>query len=428
METPVILPVLGDIYRWAVGKGWSTPISIGPLTDHDTDTCVIKSDTHPDMIADLVAEYLTDTIVRIDSQAHVDLSVVVKQDLIVVTGQVACSHPAKGAIIHSDQYLGTLNASIRDFLKEVGFVTVPATSSQISTTPTTPPQNPNSPKKQASTSINGVGATGPTTGASSVQQPTSPNGTVISLEEDDPMDPSQIHVILAITQGGTEELPSTVICSAKASPVISEAYSVGRRIEEAISQYRKTSANIYVNGGIVVEIECSSDRFPAITVSFQAKLGSDRLLSDLGESVLGSDFLLSLSPRITSDTVITIRNVNRANSTGVSAVFCGKDWKNPLRYGHVLANQEANRLSSSNTVNLVELKFSAVPGNALVGVRVLSRDSQQDSLTVSRSIFERLLTKKVEEVRDSVFIDPSSSFLTFNSCGSSCSTESLSRF
>lgn len=77
------------------------------------------SDTHPDVIATLLAEYLTDTILRIDGEARIDLNVMLKADLIVVMGEVDCSHPAKGAIIHSDQFSMTLNSSMRDVLRTI---------------------------------------------------------------------------------------------------------------------------------------------------------------------------------------------------------------------------------------------------------------------------------------------------------------------
>jgi hypothetical protein len=426
METSNLRPLLRDVYQWTLAGGWSTPIDSVPEQGFDTYTCVVKSDTHPDMVADMIAEYLTDTIVRIDSQAHVDLSVMVKQDLIVVTGQVASSHPAKGAIIHSEQYLGTLNASIRDFLREVGFVTAPGNSTQTST-PMTPPQTAGSPRKQASTSVASATANSSTASVASIPQPESPNGVSPTVEDEDQLDPAQVHVILAITQGGAEELPSTVVCKAISSQAMSEAYSVGRSIEQAVAQYRKTSGNIHIGGGVVVEVELASERIPSITVSFQSKKGSDRLLSEIGESVLESDYMLSLSPRITPETVIVIRNVNRANASGLSSAYCGKDWRNPLRYGHVLAYQEANRLIKASSLCRVEMQFSARPDNVLTAAHVLFGESQQDVSFASKSMFDRLANKRPEEVRDSIFIDPNSSCLSFNSSASSCSPEALSR-
>jgi hypothetical protein len=376
-------------------------------------------------VADLIAEYLTDTILRIDNDAIVDLRVMVKQDLIVVTGQVGCSHPAKGAIIHSEQYLATLNGSLREFIREIGFSITPPNSKQT-TTPITPPQGSLSPKKQVSV----IAPTG-------VNLPPSPNAVNNILDDDDQIDPAHVHVILAITQSLDKDRSNghSVTCRARASATQSDALRVARNTEQAITQYRRANGGVHVSGGIVVEVEASKTWIRSIVISFSSKSSSDRFLSDIAGNVLASEFLLSLSPKITTDTSVVLKNINRASAGGISSEYCGKDWGHPLRHAHVLACQEAqNLVQSAKTFECeVEMRVGAPISESLPvvvsGIHICSREPQSnDDNQLMQCVLERCSTRTAHDVKGLTFDDRFGSFLALNTGGSSCSIESFTRY
>jgi hypothetical protein len=117
-DRPPTPPVLvGDSFTWLArspdgGIMDSETFSATNQQHHgECEVHVAESDLVPDKICDLLAEYLTDTICRIDPEAVVDLSVTMKSDLFVVTGEVTCSHPAKSAIVHSEHFVTIQNMS-----------------------------------------------------------------------------------------------------------------------------------------------------------------------------------------------------------------------------------------------------------------------------------------------------------------------------
>lgn len=430
VETPQTPPALGGVYLWEVGKGWQNPILAFPIIDpsliaKDRVVATAKSDTHPDVVANLIAEFLTDTILRIDKEASVDMDVTLKQDLIVVTGQVLCSHPAKGAIIHSEQFLATLNASLRDVLRDIGFthpvkVAVPGGSG-------TPPQaGGSSPKRQTlmSTSTQPAGPA-----------PASPPLSSDQSEEidDDLIDPSQVHIIIALTQATPDTIgtKSTVTCTASFSDIEFDCQSAARKIENALLQYRLGNPGaMTAAGGVVVEVHGVNDKIAVIDVSVNAKNISDRFISEMGSVVLTSESIKSLSPRVMEETIVVVRFANRSRDTGRSSPMCGKDWRNPLRYGHVLARQEAQALVQGGKCTRCRVDILFPPAAFRVGDTAILQVSVSDlvgcktsSEDLSEFVKDRSMKRTPAYIRDSIITEQSASLFALNLGGSFSSHE-----
>lgn len=430
VETPQTPPALGGVYLWEVGKGWQNPILAFPIIDpsliaKDRVVASAKSDTHPDVVANLIAEYLTDTILRIDNEASVDMDVVLKQDLIVVTGQILCSHPAKGAIIHSEQFLATLNGSLREVLRDIGF-TQPVKAAAPGGSGTPPQAGGSSPKRQTSLNV------------STMSPGTAPASPPINSDqgeeiEDDLIDPSQVHIIIALSQATPETIgtKSTVTCTASFSDIEFDCQSAARRIENTLLQYRFGNPGaINGAGGVVVEVHGVSDKITVIDVSVNAKHNSDRFISEMGSVVLTSEFVKSLSPRVTEETIVVVRSVNRSRDTGKSSPMCGKDWRNPLRYGHVLARQEAQALVQAGkcTRCRVDISFSSeafrVSETAILNVSVVDVvGSKASSADLSEFVKDRSMKRAPADIRDSVITEQSASLFALNLGGSISSHE-----
>ena len=355
------------------------------------------SDTHPDVAASLVAEYLTDTILRIDSGAIVDVSVMVKQDLLLIAGEVGCSHPAKSAIVHSDQFLGTLNGSIRDILKDIGF-----TSSPQPPISTLPPVAHNSP----------------------LRKPSSPKIESRS-DEDGSIDPASVHVIIALSDGVRTSNPNGVVCEASASN--HDFTPIARKICLEITTFLKSA----VPGGVSVDIHpYANGDISSISVSYFCPKLDNELVKELSDKCLSNDFLKSLSPHIRDDTVVTFHHTTRNRSTGQSYRFTGKGWDDPRRYGHVLARQEAMYLVKSGLCSKCEVKIRFVDRLSVdsdIGITNLSVNSfgssRESDSALAKKVLARCSAKTIKELQESIMLETTSSFFALDHGGSMCSDE-----
>ena len=422
VETPPALP--SGVYQWRLRTGWQVPLfsrPVGSIRSGGQFACA-KSDTHPDVVADLLAEYLTDTILRIDAEALVDLSVMVKQDLVVVTGEVSCSHPAKEAIVHSDPFIATLNGSIRDVLRDIGFSTPPPVA-LTTVGPVSPPipTGGGSPRRAASAVV----AAPPTPAVA----PSSPNGGPTPAEDENLIDPAQVHIIIALTPAGGDGLSESVVVRATAGN--EEASTIARKVEQKITEYmRTTGAVIHVSGGVVVEVELHADHESIITVSLNSKTSNDTFISDMADNALNPEFLKSLSDRVTDETIVVVRSANRSRMTGHSGRSSGKDWGNPERYGYVLARLQALHLIEARFCSScqVELRFSqsgfGLSELQLVEVRVAAFEPK--SLTnkeLAEIVTDSCVRMSLSGIRENVFKQPDSSFFSLNHGGSVCNHE-----
>ena len=405
---------LSGIMRWKIGTG----LPCEEFTVNINNTCdvllssVAKSDAHPDVLADLISEYLTDTILRIDSEASVDIQTVLKQDLILVTGEVGCSHPAKSAIVHSDQFLSTLNASIRDLLKDV------------LTPPVVPPSSIAPPPSSSSASSISPKKTSTASSATITGQPTSPNIATTDAESDDP---AHVHIILAITPLLTES-PLACIVSAKAHAGNESLNRTARKILQYISKVVASS------GGIVVQVfswntSRTNHLIDLIDVSLGTGGGGDNaaLVKELTEKVLLNKE--SLSPDVHDDTVVQLRFEQRAKLTARSSPYTGKDWRKPQRYAHVLAGLEATRLVHTNACAACDVELTVAPHlpvpNELKIIQVSlntfprSLDTEEN---LTRQLIDRVGAKTTNDIRQSL---PSDVFFSRDCGGSLCSPECL---
>lgn len=361
---------------------WKGPMCVG----------VAKSDSHPDMIADLISEFLTDTILRIDADASVDIQVSIKQDLILVTGIVGCSHPAKSAIIHSEQFFSTLNGSIREVLKDIGFI-----------------------HPKAATPLSSV-AVAPTTGSNSSPKktPVAPEdmSAIMEADQDILLDPSTVHIILAITpyessEGGGQ---AVIVARAKAGQHDDSLQMVARKIQVAISKLIPKSL---VAGGLVVQIVKSSTGFiELIDASIcSAGLITENLVKEISEKVLNLESLCAVTPDVNHLTLVQLRPAHRAQFTGRSSSFTGKDWTKPERYAHVLARLEAKRLIQTHhpAYTSVEIEIIVSPSlqvaNELkilnVSLETSPPCSHDNHETLTRLLNERCMGKTLSEIRES---------------------------
>jgi hypothetical protein len=396
---------------WRLDRGpdssISSPTSIHepPIVGYDSSVSA-HSDTHPDVVASLVSEYIADTILRIDSGAVVDLAVTVKQDLVVISGEVGCSHPAKSAIIHSDQFMGTLNGSIRDILKEIGF-----TSSQPPPVSSIQPVAQNSPlRKPVSTTSPG--------------SPKVNNGG----EEDALIDPSLVHIVLALTDNIREARPSGVFCEARASE--QELTPVARLICREVTKYLETY-NRPIPGGVSVDILPDSNQdIKLISISFFCPSMNSEFLKDISQRCVSKEYLKSISPHVHDDAVIDIRHSARNRTTGRSFAFTGKSWDDPRRYGHVLARQEALYLVKSGACSKCEIKLRLEDTTSVESdIRVLSVNvysfgsSKEADLVLAKKVLERFSKRTIKELQESVLKEPTSSCFALGHGGSLCHHE-----
>jgi len=352
---------------------------------------VAKSDNHPAVVADLIAEYLTDTILRIDVDASVDLEVSIKQDLILVFGEVGCSHPAKTAIIHSDQFFSTLNSSLRDLLRDLCFF-----SSSASPPPSSIPVTPGSPKKGAAS-------------------PSSPSDSDLPIGEtndsnDFSIDASQAHIILAITPPSSEHLTGeSVRVAASAAREHSIMLSAARKIQLAVSKCN-------IPGCVVVELffnESPPMIVTLIDVAISVPTLPDSLVKELTETVLNKAALLQLTPHVTDSTLVQVRLAHTKRLSGRSSSYTGKDWNKPQRYAHVLAKLEADRLLESNACTECDVRITVCPSVPLAknDLKILavsvnaSGTTTETSESLSRLVFDRCARTSVQEVKDSITSD-----------------------
>ena len=404
-ETPAVAP--SSVYSWRLSTGWDQPIlsrQDPPLAAIGFDTTVIaKTDTHPDVVADLIAEFMTDTVLRIDSDASVDIHVVVKEDLIMVTGQVGCSHPAKSAIVHSDQFLSTLNSSIRDLLRDLGFgvTSTPPSTLQPSTPPTV---GEKSPKKQPSNS-SGIATPGPSEDSSN-----------------DAIDPTNVHVIIAITPCEKTALDRTTVRGTASKMELSDLAPAARTLVEKISA---SLGKASLAGGVVVELSYHNSRVEKISVGIDAAL-TEQLLSGMAKDIMNNQFLGGLTALIAPETLIEIRQTERTRTTGVSSRFTGKDWAKPARHGHVIARQEAVNLVKTGACTMCEVTLTYAPSfTAEASLAVVSVNSfgSADDKQLAQQVRERLAQRSVREIKESILKDANATLFSLHRGGSVCNHE-----
>ena len=284
-ELPVIpmsreLSVQEDRWRWRVGSSSFIAAEAAQGTYVSG-----YGDTHPDMIATLLAEYLTDTILRIDNEAKIDLSVTLKADLIVVLGEVICSHPAKGGIVHSDQFLMTLNSSLREVLKDVILRDDNKTNSEQ-------------------------------------LEPSSPSSN----------DPMHAHVIIALDPLDTQDVVSAI----SETTVFTETCTVDEMVGLALCQ---SLVEQFPLRGLKVCV-CIEDKFcQEIVFSFSS--------DDMEAAVAGIKNALATDTHtgvLSKETVVSVMHANREKLTGHSKSWSGKDFRNPKRIGPILAAREAQTM------------------------------------------------------------------------------------
>ena len=401
--------LIGDFFVWKIGPDTSPssePITM-KIAEGEEEVYVAESDCVPDKVCDLIAEYITDTICRIDSEAMVDIRVTMKADLIIATGEVACSHPAKSAIIHSDQFLSTLNSSIRDVLAEILARNSPQAPTAVGVPADTIPEASPLPRNQSSSAA---------TPAPSTIPPLSPQGSMTALGGFDEIDTSvsgdidltNCHVIIAISPGIYKSRRDVRSGSwtGRAGSLRFAGETMAIKVEKFFTVWlRKNGGALGVSngiGGISVEVLSHRERVHSVAVSLNApKLGS--LVSQLVANDM--DQLRSL---IGDGTYFSIRNVNRTSATGVSSVKYGKDWNHPARLGSVLAKLEAIHLVENKYCDAceVELRFSdsCYPHNSLgiVGVKVVSFGTVRDDRTdddLREIIWERCSKMTIDEIK-----------------------------
>ena len=375
------------VVSWTLG-GEEGKNPVGWRQNHRS--VVAKSDNHPEVVADLIAEYFTDTILRIDVDASVDLEVSIKQDLILVLGEVGCSHPAKTAIIHSDQFFSTLNSSLRDLLRDLCFF-----SSSASPPPSSIPVTPVSPKRSAAS-------------------PSSPTDSDQPIGEtndsnDFSIDATQAHIILAITPPSSEHLTGeSVRAVASAARDHSIMLYAARNIQLAVSKCN-------IPGCVVVELFFNESP-PIVTfidVAISVAALPDSLVKELTKTVLNKASLLQLTPHVTDSTLVQVRLAHTKRLSGRSSSYTGKDWNKPQRYAHVLAKLEADRLLESNACTECDVQITVCPSVPLArnDLKILavsvhaSGTTTETSETLSRLVFDRCTRTSVQEVKDSITSD-----------------------
>ena len=440
METPPIsesivsavpspMPELvGDYFVWKMSSDDIHPSSepiVPTIQEGEEEVYVVDSDCVPNKVCDLIAEYITDTICRIDSEAAVDIQVSMKADLIVAMGEVACSHPAKSAIIHSDQFLSTLNSSIRDVLGEI---LVRQNLHQVGVVETE--ASPLPPVRNQSSAA---------TPAPSTIPPISPQGSMTALGGFDEMDTiatgefdmTNCHVIIAITPGIFKAKRD--VCggswTGRAGPSRFAGERVAIKVENFFTSWLKKNGPITGSangiGGVSVEVLSYKEKVHSVSVSLNApKLGS------LVTQLLEPSNMDEIRTVIPEGTFFSIRDVNRTRASGTSAAYCGKDWKHPARFGSVLAQLEANYLVESKYCDAceVELHFSDSylgPNSiSIVGVRVTSFATVRDDRTdddLRDIVWERCSKMSVDEIKAAFTkIGNSNEFFMLDHGGSSC--------
>jgi hypothetical protein len=364
------------------------------------------SDTHPDVVASLIAEYITDTILRIDSGAVVDLSVTVKQDLVVVTGEVGCSHPAKSAIIHSDHFMGTLNGSVRDILKDIG-----VTDSPPPTVSSLPPTVQNSPLRKP------IRAT----------SPGSPQGDD-ALEEEAAIDPALVHIILAITDSKREPRSSGVCCEAVASD--NDLNPIARRICTHFTKYLRDHNRSLVGGVSVDVLPNAKGDVHVISVAFFCPSLDSELVNNLAEQCLSKEYLKSVSHRVHDDTVVEIRHSGRGKASGRNRGFTGKSWDDARRYGQILARQEALHLVKTDACSKCEIRIRLGDTTSVDSdIHVLSVNvnsfgtSKNGDAVLAKNVLDRCSKRTIKELQESTLKEPTSTFFALDHGGSLCSAE-----
>ncbi len=407
---------------WRVGDPSSTTLNDAdgqidnPSIGFDRSVSVY-SDTHPDVVANLVAEYYADTVLRIDSAAVVDIAVTVKQDLVVITGEIGCSHPAKSAIIHSDQFQSTLNGSIREIFKEIGFDAghPPAVSSLQ-------PPAQNSPlRKPVAASPGGVPGV-------SIPAIAEDSSKVKNSDDDILIDPAHLHIIMAITDGMRDLKTGGVICRARARE--NEVHPVARVVCKTVSTYLRSKKHPLV-GGISVDVFPDTDSsIRSIGISFYAPTNLGDIVKEMRETCLSGDSLRSLSPYILNNTKISIQHANRLGMTGRSLCSTGKSWDDPRRYGQALARLGATNLVKNGACAECEvaLHLSDSIGIeneiALVNIGINQFGSSKASKTIlETNIITPFHRKSVREIRDSILKDPNATFFALDHGGSACLDE-----
>lgn len=405
-ETAIGDPVTQHISSrsWRLSDGHETMNQVHEMGTGFDMAVSANSDTHPDVACNLIAEFLADTILRIDSSATVDLSVTMKQDLVLVTGEVGCSHPAKSAIIHSDQFLSTLNGSIREIFRDLGFDSgLPAPVATIQ------PAMQNSPLKK------GVQASaGPTgTAAPSVSAKTDePSG-----EDDGSFDPAQIHIIIAITDSVRETRSSGVVCTAKACE--KDLAPVARKICNTVTEFLKSKKASLVGGVSADIIPANNGSVQRVGISFHAPHLTNELVKEMSETCVSTEFLKSLSGQIQDHTVIEIKHSGRNRATGRSAECTGKSWDDPRRYGAVLAKQAAVHLVKSGSCAKCEVVIrlgDSVGIDNDVSVMSLCVDAfgtskEKDSDLIAK-VLDRVCKRNLKEIQESVMKDSNSTLFS----------------
>lgn len=409
---------------WKLGLGPSSRqtsiATIDPRFDIDN-SATVHSDTHPDVVATLISEYIADTILRIDAGALVDVSTVIKQDLIVVTGEVGCSHPAKSGIVHSDQFLGTLNASIRELLKEIGFDTPQAPNTN--TTIPVPPAAAQSPMRKPA--VPAPSTPGPTGTSAPSSPPEDPS-------KDDIMDPAHAHIIVALTDPGANRGMTEHTCMVRARASNSDMTALARQICNRFTQHFKASRPLLA-GGVSVHVIPGKDRHAQkVLISFHCPSFTEELLSDVADNCLSTEFVKSLGQSINDQTVIELHNSSRHRMTGRSYTFSGKDWRDPRRYGHVLVMQEAMNAVKSGACSSCEVALglsrtgsvseSVVP--TLIHVHTIP-DSKTADKSLGEKIASRINSLEVNRIKESVITEENPSFYGSDRGGSTVSHESI---
>ena len=390
-------------WQWRVGSGLSV-LDVGEAVGFGHVSATVLSDSHPEVIANLVAEYVTDTILRIDGYAKIDLRVSLKADLIIVLGEVECSHPAKSAIVHSDQFQMTLNASIREVLRDIRGVAEIVPSSLL------PTQSPKSGSEKA----------GVLTPAQI--SPASPR-----LPESDfdtqAIDPVNAHIIIAITPDAP--VVSTLVVRASASNEAEKAHRISHLIQGQISKESSSSR-------LAVEtlIDPESGLVRLVSVTF-ASTRMEQAVSDLSNGLLSADNLKSLDPGFTDETIVCVKNHNALRAATASSDWAGKDWTNPKRFGPLLARQQALRLIHDEhaTRSDVAITFSplALSSNQLGILEVHlstggSGGKTADAILMDQ-VKERILAASLSDTKPYMFKDPQACFFALNQGGSTCNPE-----
>jgi hypothetical protein len=354
------------VFRWTL-SGMAPVAEEVVIPKAPTESFIAYADSCPRIAADLLAEYVTDTILRIDPAALVDVHVLMKLDLIIVSGEVGCSHPAKNAIVHSDQFLNTLNSSVRELLGTIGIKSPPVSLPNTTVSPSTT----NTPNNEASL-----------------------------LYPEDEIDPVTCHIVLAITpMFGNEQagqgsgvsyskhlLDSPVVCrgSASSDPMVVESQKIANELQKQISRHIRGAA-------VDVTWTVGGDRVDSIDVSFCSPR-MHVLIPQLANSTLGTPNLLALSSAVSDYTAVTVKCINRIRSTAVSSPYVGKDWNHPQRYGPILAKLEALNLVQSGACKTctVELTF----GPTIQRVVIYTPDvAGEELVNLEKAVKERCMSR-----------------------------------